>query len=77
MRILKGLGLGLVAIVAMTTTVFFTLDLALSAPVVQMNSVTKEVVAVITKDGVVHPPEYLKECKGGYDVEWVAPRQSN
>ncbi len=43
-------------------------------PIVQVDSDTKEVVAVITYDGVIHPPSYLAE-KGvtKYTPEYVAP----
>lgn len=48
----------------------------LSLPIVQKDSATREVVGVITSDGVEHSASYFYEHKlekGTYDIEWVRP----
>lgn len=48
----------------------------LSLPIVQKDSATKEVVGVITSDGIEHPASYFFEHgleKTAYEVEWVRP----
>ena len=71
----------LLVFTAQSAVIFFLFSLllggvvlVLSTPVVQVDSATKEVVAVITYDGVVHPPSYLVE-RGltKYTLEYVAP----
>ena len=45
----------------------------LSDPVVQKEAGTGRVVCVITSDGVRHSANFMKDYKGSYATEWVAP----
>jgi len=64
--------IGLTGIVILLCAISYDLSL----PIVQKDSATGRVVAVVTSDGVLHPPSYFEEKRiSRYDVEWVAPRK--
>jgi competence protein ComGC len=68
--------LGFALVVAVVVMMVIVINTYLSVPIVQKDSVTREVVGVITSDGVEHPASYFLEHeldKGTYEVEWVRP----
>lgn len=69
------LGFGLAIVVVVIMAVVFVGQL--SAPIVHIDGRTGEVVAIITRDNVSHPPEKFKELTSGwwgYDTVVVAPK---
>gem|GEM_PF-4366591 len=66
--------LGVVALILVVGGLVTLAHFALDVPIVQKEYPTGAVVAVITSDGVSHPPSYLEEKNiHRYDVEWVRP----